>query len=79
MSANKLPSLRPKDVVRAFERLGFEAWRQKGSHLTMYRAADRRVLTIPMHFGKDIPKGTLRTMIREAGLSVQEFVELLNR
>ncbi len=79
MSPNKLPSLRPKDVVRALERLGFESWRQKGSHLTLYRAADRRVLTIPMHFAKDIPKGTLRTIIREAGLSVQQFVNLLNR
>ena len=45
----------------------------------MYRAEDRRVLIIPMHFDKDIPKGTLRTIIREAGLSVREFVALLNR
>ncbi len=78
MSASKLPAVRPKDVVRALERLGFESWRQKGSHLTPYRAMDRRALTIPMHFAKDIPKGTLRTIIREAGLSVKEFVKLLN-
>jgi predicted RNA binding protein YcfA (HicA-like mRNA interferase family) len=78
MSGSKLPAVRPKDVVRALERLGFEAWRQKGSHLTLYRASDRRALTIPMHFTKDIPKGTLRTIIREAGLSVKEFVKLLN-
>jgi predicted RNA binding protein YcfA (HicA-like mRNA interferase family) len=78
MSGSKLPAVRPKDVVRALERLGFETWRQKGSHLTLYRASDRRVLTIPMHFAKDIPKGTLRTIIREAGLSVKEFVKLLN-
>jgi len=75
MSGSKLPAVRPKDVVRALERLGFETWRQKGSHLTLYRASDRRVLTIPMHFAKDIPKGTLRTIIREAGLSVKEFVK----
>jgi predicted RNA binding protein YcfA (HicA-like mRNA interferase family) len=79
MSVSKLPSVRPKDVVRALEKLGFEAWRQKRSYLTLYRATDRRALTIPMHFAKDIPKGTLRTIIREAGLSVQEFVKLLNR
>jgi predicted RNA binding protein YcfA (HicA-like mRNA interferase family) len=77
MSGSKLPAVRPKDVVRALERLGFETWRQKGSHLTLYRALDRRALTIPMHFAKDIPKGTLRTIIREAGLSVKEFVKLL--
>jgi predicted RNA binding protein YcfA (HicA-like mRNA interferase family) len=77
MSVSKLPSVRPKDVVRALERLGFETWRQKGSHLTLYRASDRRALTIPMHFAKDVPKGTLRTIIRDAGLSVKEFVNLL--
>lgn len=78
MSASKLPAVRPKAVVRALEGLGFETWRQKGSHLTLYRALDRRALTIPMHFAKDIPKGTLRTIIREAGLSVKEFVKLLD-
>jgi len=77
MSASKLPSVRPKVLVRTLERFGFETWRQKGSHLTLYRAADRRTLTIPMHFAKDVPKGTLRTIIRDAGLSVKEFVKLL--
>ena len=38
---------------------------------------DRRALTIPMHFATDIPKGTLRTIIREAGLSLKEFAKLL--
>jgi predicted RNA binding protein YcfA (HicA-like mRNA interferase family) len=77
MSASKIPSVRPKEVVRALEQVGFETWRQKGSHLTLYRASDRRALTIPMHFAKDVPKGTLRTIIRDAGLSVKEFVKLL--
>lgn len=78
MSGSKLPAVRAKDVVRVLERLGFETWRQKGSHLTMYRTVDRRVLTVLMHFAKDVPRGTLRTIIREAGLSVGEFVKLLN-
>jgi predicted RNA binding protein YcfA (HicA-like mRNA interferase family) len=43
----------------------------------MYRAADQRVLTVPMHFAKTVPKGTLRTTIRSAGLGVEEFVRLL--
>jgi predicted RNA binding protein YcfA (HicA-like mRNA interferase family) len=77
MSDSKLPSVRPKDVVRALEQIGFETWRQKGSHLTLYSASDRCALTIPMHFAKDIPKGTLRTIIRDAGISVKEFMKLL--
>ena len=77
MAGSKLPAARAKEVVRALEKAGFTQWRQKGSHLTMYRAADQRVLTVPMHFSKTVPRGTLRTIIRSAGLSVEEFVRLL--
>ena len=42
------------------ERAGFVKWGQKGSHLTLYRASDRRALTVPIHFAKTVPKGTLR-------------------
>ena len=77
MAADRLPAARARDVVRALEKAGFEKWRQKGSHLTMYRPSDARALTVPMHFAKTVPKGTLRTIIRSAGLSVGEFVKLL--
>jgi predicted RNA binding protein YcfA (HicA-like mRNA interferase family) len=76
MAGSKLPAVRAKEVVRALEKAGFTQWRQKGSHLTMYRAADQRVLTVPMHFAKTVPRGTLRTIIRSAGLGVEEFVRL---
>ena len=76
MAGSKLPAVRAKEVVRALEKAGFTQWRQKGSHLTMYRAADQRVLTVPMHFSKTVPR-TLRTIIRSAGLGVEEFVRLL--
>ena len=79
MAGSRLPALRSKEVVRALEGAGFQTWRQKGSHLTMFRDKDRRALTIPIHFSKDVPKGTLRTIIRDAGLTVQEFVNLLRR
>jgi predicted RNA binding protein YcfA (HicA-like mRNA interferase family) len=77
MAGSKLPAARAKEVVRALEKSGFTQWRQKGRHLTMYRAADQRVLTVPMHFAKTVPKGTLRTIIRSTGLGVEEFVGLL--
>ena len=47
------------------EKAGFVKWRQKGSHLTMYRARDHRALTVPIH---------LLTIIRNAGLSVEGFL-----
>ena len=69
-----LPALRPREVIRVLERAGFVKWRQKGSHLTLYRASDRRALTVPIHFAKTVPKGTLRTIIRQAGLTAEEFL-----
>jgi predicted RNA binding protein YcfA (HicA-like mRNA interferase family) len=70
------PGLRPGEVVRLLEKAGFVRWRQKGSHLTMYRAGDRRALTIPIHFAKTMPKGTLRAIIKQAGLTREEFLAL---
>ena len=72
----KLPVLTPKELIRALEQAGFVRWRQKGSHLTLYRERDRKVLTIPIHFGRTIPKGTLHAILKQAGLSVEELDRL---
>jgi predicted RNA binding protein YcfA (HicA-like mRNA interferase family) len=71
-----LPALRAREVVRGLEKAGFLRWRQKGSHLTLYRAIDRRALTVPMHFSKTVPKGTLHSIIKQAGLTTEEFLAL---
>lgn len=71
-----LPSLKVREIIRRLRKAGFMKWRQSGSHLSMYRSSDNRTVTIPVHFGRDIPKGTLRAIIREAGLSVEEFNKL---
>jgi len=75
--SKELPALRAREVVRALEKAGFSRWRQKGSHLTMFREADRRALTIPFHFSKTVPKATLRAIIKQAGLSPEEFLRNL--
>jgi len=62
--------------VRALEGAGFVRWRQKGSHLTLYREGDRKALTIPIHSGKTVPKGTLHAILRQAGLSLEELSRL---
>ena len=72
--SKKLPALRPQEVIRILQKAGFVRWRQKGSHFSMYREADSRSLTVPMHFSKTVPKGTLRAIIKQAGLSVEEFL-----
>lgn len=72
----KLPVIKVKELLRKLEKAGYKRWRQSGSHLSLYRQQDNKTVTVPVHFGKDIPKGTLRAIIREAGLTVEEFVQL---
>ena len=73
---SKLPSVRAREVTRALEAVGFQRIRQSGSHVT-YRHPDGRWTIVSVHPGKTIPKGTLRKIIRDAGLTVGEFIELL--
>jgi predicted RNA binding protein YcfA (HicA-like mRNA interferase family) len=72
-----LPVLRARQVVSALVRAGFEVHHQTGSHLVLKHAGPppRRV-TVPMHT-RDVKPGTLRSIIREAGMSVEEFAALL--
>jgi predicted RNA binding protein YcfA (HicA-like mRNA interferase family) len=73
---DKLPSVRARQVIKVLEAVGFQRIRQSGSHVT-YRHSDGRWTIVSIHPGKTIPKGTLRKIIRDAGLTVEEFVELL--
>jgi predicted RNA binding protein YcfA (HicA-like mRNA interferase family) len=65
-------------VVRALERAGFAVIRTSGSHQLLVHADDpRRRTTVPHHGARDLPRGLLRAVIRQAGLTVDEFVALL--
>jgi len=72
----KLPRITSEKVIRA-KRAGFVEWRQRGSHFHLKRLSDNTRVTIPTHRGRTIPPGTLRGIIRDAGLTVEEFVDLL--
>ena len=72
----RLPSVRPQDVVRALERAGWEVARQKGSHISLKKKGAAFLVTVPMH-RRDLPRGTLRGIVEDAGLSVEEFLGLL--
>jgi len=71
----ELPVVTPREAIRALEHAGFERKRQKGSHLVLQRESVR--VTVPVH-KKDMARGTLRAIIRDAGLTVDEFCEHLN-
>lgn len=73
---SRLPSVSGREAARAFGKLGYELDRQVGSHMILRAATPPfRRLTIPDH--KEIAKGTLRALIREAGLTLEEFIALL--
>jgi predicted RNA binding protein YcfA (HicA-like mRNA interferase family) len=72
----RLPTLKPRQVIRALERAGFEIDHQTGSHVVLWRASDGCRVVIPWH-NRDLGRGlTLRT-IKSAGLTRDEFIELL--
>lgn len=67
----KLRPARPDDVVRVLGRLGFARIRQSGSH-AVFHHPDGRWTTVPIHSG-DVAKGTLRRILKDAGITVDEF------
>ncbi len=74
---SRLPVVSAREVIRVAERSGFAFDRQKGSHAVYLRASDKRRLVIPVHKGPDLKPGTLRGLIEDMRLSVDEFVERL--
>jgi predicted RNA binding protein YcfA (HicA-like mRNA interferase family) len=72
----KLPAVTAKEVARVAERLGFQFRRQAGSHAIYVRASDHARVTIPMH-GGDLKRKTLRGIIHDLRISVEEFADLL--
>lgn len=68
----RLPVLSGRQVVRTFESFGWEPVRQSSSHIIMTREGHRATLSVPDH--REVAKGTLRHLIRQADLTVDEFV-----
>jgi len=72
----KLPVVSGVEVAKALAKIGYEVDHQTGSHLILrQKEYPHRRITVPMH--REMAKGTLRAIIRQAGLSVEEFIELV--
>lgn len=67
-----LPLMSGREVVRAFEKFGWQVVRQRGSHMILVKEGSRATLSVPDH--NEVARGTLRSLIRAAGLTVEEFV-----
>lgn len=73
---SRLPILSGREVVKALSKIGYELDRQRGSHIILRQLVQpHRRITVPDH--DEIAKGTLRAIIREVGLTVDEFKRLL--
>ncbi len=71
----KLPVVSGAEAVRAFERAGWRQDRQRGSHVILLKPGHSASLSVPQH--RELAPGTLRALIRSAGMTVDEFVGLL--
>ncbi len=72
----RLTPLRSSEIIRALKRLGFEAIRQKGSHI-FFRHPDGRSTVVPYHTGEDISRGLIRKILQDVELNWLEFREFL--
>lgn len=71
-----LLTVKPKEEIKALQKAGFYIHHQTGSHIVMKHPANHRVRpVIPIH-NKDLKKGTLRSIVNQASLSIEEFIKL---
>jgi predicted RNA binding protein YcfA (HicA-like mRNA interferase family) len=69
-----LPVLSGREVIKAFAQDGWQTARQRGSHIILIKSGSMVTLSVPDH--REVAKGTLRSLIRSSGLTVEEFVAL---
>lgn len=74
--ADRLPSLRPQQVLRALQRTGFSVHHQTGSHVILYKEGHPKPISVPRH-NRELKTGTLLGIIADAGLTVEGFLVLL--
>ncbi len=72
-----VPLLKPREVVKVFEKLGWEIARKKGSHIIMTREGHIATLSVPNH--PEVARGTLRSLIARAGITLEKFLENLDK
>jgi predicted RNA binding protein YcfA (HicA-like mRNA interferase family) len=72
---HKVPLLSGREVVKVFRRLGWYVARQRGSHIILVKEGHIATLSVPDHH--EVARGTLRSLIARAGLTIEEFLNAL--
>jgi predicted RNA binding protein YcfA (HicA-like mRNA interferase family) len=76
--AQRIPAVKPREVIRALEDAGFLVEHQTGSHVVMRHPESRRKVTVP-HHGRDLKRATLFAILKQAAISRQQFLRLLRQ
>lgn len=72
---SKISSFKPRELIKKFEKAGYIVDRQKGSHVVLYHPIQGKRLIIPLHV-REMPRGTLLSIIKQAGMTRDEFLKL---
>ncbi len=73
----KLPRVTGDKIVRALKKAGFEEIRTRGSHCYLYHPEKDKLVTVPVHAGKIVAPKTLKSIMKQAEISIDELKELL--
>lgn len=73
---SKLPPLKSREIIKILRKLGFQKVRQKGSH-AFFSHPDGRTTVVPIHQGRQIGKGLLRSILHDIQMSPEEFKKLI--
>ncbi len=73
---SRLPSVTPRQLIAALKQDGFEVRRQRGGHVFLWHPERNVVTTVSMHT-KDVPRGTLKAILIQAGISEDKFLKLI--
>jgi predicted RNA binding protein YcfA (HicA-like mRNA interferase family) len=73
---SRLPGVKPEEAIRCLQKLGFEIVRVRGSHYQLHNPTTKKRATV-VHHTRDLTKATLSSIIRQTGLTAEEFLALL--
>lgn len=73
----KLPLIKDRELIRALKKLGFFEHPERGTSHLVFGHHDGRRTTVSRHPGKDIPRGTLRAILRDINVSIEEFNDIV--
>ena len=75
----KLPTLSGKEMLKLLELIGFKTVRQRGSHVSLHKTIDGKTFLVVVPLKREIKKGTLLSILRQAGLKREDFLKLIKK